>query len=115
MIFRAIIIIAIALILHACATNPTTTYTPSQLRTMIQNGDFPKQGSQTTQTEIIGYRDCLAKVAGIIAAIGSNYPTRTILNTNTARMEKIWTNDGALTVTCSAPDNKLVITNALYL
>jgi hypothetical protein len=96
MIFRIMGIIAMTLILHACATNPTTTttYTPSQLRTMIQNGDFPKQGSQTTKTEIIGYRDCLAKVAAIIAAIGPNYPTRTILNTNAARMEKIWTNDG---------------------
>lgn len=117
MIYKEIIIAIMALLLGACATSSTTTnnYTPSQLRIMVQNGNYPKQGSPTTKSEVIRFSDCLARVSGLISAIGSSYPTRTIVNTNTVRMEKVWTNDGAMTFTCSAADNKLIVTNAPYL
>jgi hypothetical protein len=90
------------------------TYTPVELRKMASAGKFPAQGSPTTKSESLDYAACLAKVESVISAARPNYPTRTIASTNTVRMEKLWTNDAAMTLTCSALDKKITITTALY-
>ena len=63
----------------------------------------------------MGYSACIEKVTAIVISVQPNYPTSTILSTNIARIEKVWTNDAAMTLSCSAADGKLVITTAPYL
>lgn len=91
------------------------TYTPAELRKMVDAGMFPRQGSPTTKAESMNYTTCIAKVESVIASVRPNYPTRTVASTNIMRMEKLWTNDAAMTLTCSAHDGKFVITSAPYL
>ena len=91
------------------------TYTPTQLRRMVQSGNYPKQGSPSTQSQHMDYSACIAKVTAVVSSVQPAYPTSTILSTNIARIEKVWTNDAAMTLSCSAPDGKLVITTAPYL
>ena len=103
------------LTLPSCASiQGGATYTPAQLRSMVQNGNYPKQGSPSTKSERIGYSACVEKIESVVASVSTNYPSRTIVNTKIMRMEKLWTNDAAMTFTCSAADNKLVITSAQY-
>ncbi|MBT9137223.1 MAG: hypothetical protein DDT34_02311 [Firmicutes bacterium] len=103
-----------ALALSAPA-NAQKTYTPAQLQSMVQSGKYPKQGAPSTQTQSIDYVACIAKVESVVASVRPNYPAQTVVSTNLMRMEKVWTNDAAMTLTCSAPDGKLVITSAPYL
>jgi len=91
------------------------TYTPAQLQSMVQSGNYPKQGALSTQTQHIDYVACIAKVEWVVASIGPYYPAKTVVSTNIMRMDKVWTNDAAVTLTCSAPDKKLIITFAPYL
>jgi len=90
------------------------TYTPAQLRSMVQSGNYPAQGNPSTKSESIAYAKCIAKVESVVSSIRPNYPTQTVVSTNLMRMEKLWTNDAAMTLTCSAADNKFVITSAPY-
>jgi len=90
-------------------------YTPAQLRSMAQSGNYPKQGSPSTQTQYMDYSACVSKMLAIVSSVQAEYPTSTIISTNIARIEKVWTNDAAMTFSCSAPDGKLVITTAPYL
>lgn len=91
------------------------TYTPSQLRKMVKMEKYPRQGSVSKQSQSVDYSSCVTKVFSVVGSIGSNYPTRTIASTNNLLIEKVWTNDAAMTFTCSAEDEKLIITSAPYL
>ena len=91
------------------------TYTPAQLRDMVQSGNYPKQGAASTQTKSADYASCIAQIEAIVSSVRPNYPTQTIVSTNLMRTEKVWTNDAAMTLTCSAPEKKLIITMAPYL
>lgn len=110
----ALTLSVIALALSATA-NAQKTYTPAQLQNMVQGGNYPKQGTPSTQTQSIDYVACIAKVESVVVSVQPNYPAQTVVNTNLMRMVKLWTNDAAMTLTCSAPDKKLVITSAPYL
>ena len=90
------------------------TYTPAQLRSMVNSGNYPDQSDPITKTQRMDYADCIAKVESVVASVSPNYPNKTIVSTNLMRMEKLWTNDSAMTLTCSASDKKLVITSAPY-
>jgi len=90
------------------------TYTPSQLRSMVQSGNYPKQGTPTKQTQDVSFLSCVARVESTLDAIKPNYPTAIIVNTRIIYVGKAWIDDGAMTFTCSA-DNKFVITTAPYL
>ncbi|MDA3933824.1 MAG: hypothetical protein PF630_05790 [Gammaproteobacteria bacterium] len=110
----SIAVIVMALI-HAAPASAQKTYTPAQLRSMVQSGNYPEQGSPSTQTKSTDYASCIAQVESVVASVRPNYPSQTVVSTNLMRMEKIWTNDAAMTLTCSAADKKLVITSAPYL
>ncbi len=90
------------------------TYTPEQLRGMVNSKNYPAQGSVTTHTENIGFDMCIAKVESVTSAISENYPVETVVSTNILILKKIWINDAAMTLTCSKPDATLVITKAPY-
>lgn len=102
-------------LLFSTQSNAQKTYTPQQLRNMIKQGKYPQQGKVTTKVEKADYVQCVQVLKQMIASISPEYPSQTVLDTNTGRMEKIWTNDAAVTVTCSAPDKNMVITSAPYL
>jgi hypothetical protein len=111
LIFAAIALVA-TLSLPAYAAK---TYTPQQLRKMVNSGKPPKQGSPTTQTQAMSFGSCVAKVNSVVDSVKDQYPAKIIVQTKIMHMAKVWTNDGAMTLSCSQPDSKLVITNAKYL
>lgn len=98
----------------APATGTKKTYTASQLRQMVDSGAYPKQGEAVTQSAETDFDSCSGKVQALLLSV-ADYPARTVLSTNAARIEKVWTNDGAITLSCSAKDRKLVVTTAPYL
>lgn len=57
---------------------------------------------------------CRASADSIVAAVKPNYPTETIVDTKIVKVLKVWTNDSAITVSCSALDENMVITVAPY-
>lgn len=113
--FAAVCIVA-ALGFTSCASIPkSSVYTPAQLRSMVQSGNYPRQGSPITKSESIGFSACISKIEAVVGSVSPNYPSRTIVNSNAMRMEKLWTNDAAMTFTCSAGDGKLIVTSAPYI
>ena len=106
---------AAGLLISLCApVFAQKTYTPAQLRAMVNGGRYPDQGAASTQTKTMDYAQCIATLESVVGAVQPNYPARTIVSTNVMRVEKVWTNDAAVTVSCSAPDRKLVMTSAPY-
>lgn len=91
------------------------TYTPEQLRRMVASGRYPKQGEIEKTVRTMDYAECIATMETMIGAIKPNYPSVVIVSTNVMRTEKFWTNDGAVTVSCMADGNKLVLIRAPYL
>ena len=91
-------------------------YTPAQLRKMVSAGKPPKQGPvQKEETRKIEFDKCVAMMGSIANAAKPNYPTAMIVNTKVLWIEKVWSNDAAMTLSCSAPDGKALMTSAPYL
>lgn len=106
---------ALLLATLACSSPaPTKTYTPEELRAMVSAGNYPEQQPPETTEKPMTFEVCVATVEQMTAAITENYPVIRVVNTGVMRTEKLWTNDAAMTVTCSAPDEKLLITTAKY-
>jgi hypothetical protein len=91
------------------------TYTPGELRRMISSGNYPAQGSVSKETEAISFTACVSKVKGVVSSVSGQYPANVIVNTGIMYIAKVWTNDAALTLSCSNPDSRLIITIAKYL
>lgn len=105
---------ALGLVLGTAASAEPKSYTPAELRDMVQSGRYPEQGDVATTIVDKDYASCIVTLEGILSAIRPNYPTATIVSTNILRTEKLWTNDGAMTATCDAIRKKLIITRAPY-
>lgn len=90
------------------------TYTPQQLNRMIDTGQYPDQQSPTTQSNRVGFGECVTRVEVIMSQVRDNYPVQTIVDTSLIYTAKLWTNDAAITVSCSNPDSKMVVTQAAY-
>ena len=91
------------------------TYTPAQLRQMVGSGKPPKQGKPMTQRESMSFSSCVAKVDAIVTSVRDNYPAEVVVKTSVMHLAKLWTNDAAMTLTCSATDRLLIITASKYL
>ena len=80
------------------------TYTPNELKAMINNGNYPEQaktgGKSTTRN--LDFGKCIRLISKIFEQVGDYYPTEVIVESSTLRSEKIWTNDGTLLISCSA-------------
>jgi hypothetical protein len=111
-LLRHMIVAGACLAVAACSSYKT--YTADQLRLMVAAGNFPAQSSPRTASEAMDFPTCLAKIASIKRDIGSAYPSREIVSTPTVQMEKVWSRDAALTLTCSALDGKFVWSSAAY-
>lgn len=109
------LIIAMAFIATNASTYAEVTYTPSQLNRMISNGQYPNQGSvNNSQTESMSFADCKMAVKDVMSQIKGSYPVKAIVNTGILYTVKAWTNDGVITASCSAPDKKMILTQAPY-
>nr|DAJ40404.1 MAG TPA: hypothetical protein [Caudoviricetes sp.] len=89
-------------------------YTPSQLKQMINYGDYPQQGEAKSESSRMDFSDCVLKTKVLFSQIAGNYLVSTIVNTSMVYSVKAWVNDAALVVTCSQPDGKRVITQSPY-
>ena len=107
--------ILIGILLASQFAHATKTYSPAQLKKMVNSGKYPAQGSPTTQTVDASFYACNSKVKQVINDIGDNYPIQKIVDTEIIKVTKVWTNDGAITLSCSKLDEKLVITISKYL
>ena len=91
------------------------TYTPSEINRMVDSGQYPEQGPvSNTETKSISFGDCIISVESIMSQIRDHYPVQPIVDTDLVYMVKAWTNDGAITATCSKSDKKMVMTVAPY-
>ncbi len=90
-------------------------YTPEQLNSMVNSGNYPSQDLVKSQTKTASFAECRLSVESVLSAIRDNYPTKILIDTAVLYTEKAWTNNAAMTVSCSKLDNKMVITQANYL
>ncbi|MBK8163757.1 MAG: hypothetical protein IPK65_11645 [Gammaproteobacteria bacterium] len=82
---------------------------------MVKSGNYPPQGKVTdTETQAMSFRACTEQINQIIGSITPEYPVEIIVDTQIMKMIKAWTNDGAITLTCSGPDEKFTFTTAPY-
>lgn len=107
-------VISLSLLLSQAAY-ASKTYTPAQLRKMINAGKPPEQGTPTAKSQPASFSACVTQVNTLIDSVKDQYPTAIIVQTKILHMAKLWTNDGAMTFSCSEPDGKLITTTAKYL
>jgi hypothetical protein len=91
----------------------STTYTAPQLQRMIDAGSPPPQRGASSETRALSFADCVKAIEQVQAAT-ARYPSKTVIDTRTLRVVKIWAADAALTTTCSADDRKMTITTSPY-
>ena len=108
-------VLLIAGVLLAVPAHAQKTYTPEQLRQMIQSGNEPKEGYTKTERLNMSFYDCKVKVQRMNVDVQPNYPTRPIAFDDEIVKIKMWTNDAAMTLTCIKAEGVLVIQTAIYL
>ena len=86
----------------------------AQLRGLIEQGAFPSQGVVSTERVATSFSSCVARVNDVLDSATNQYPRKISVDTSVMYVAKLWTNDSAMTFTCSAPDELLVITSAKY-
>lgn len=93
----------------------STSYTKEQLNSMAASGSYPEQESPVTKSsEFVSFEQCKQDTYSVYSQFSGNYPAKEVVNTGVLYMVKLWTNDGAITVTCSEPDGKKIVTQAAY-
>lgn len=103
-------------ILVAFTTNANSadkSYTKAQLNEMVKSGKYPPQLPPQEKTETIEFPACVAMTRKTVADVRDNYPARIMVDTPILLSAKIWTNDGAIVMTCSK-DGKLVMQQSKY-
>lgn len=95
--------------------NAQKRYTPAQLRTMVDRGDYPTQAAPSNKVESLDFASCKNLVEGMMNDVKANYPVQSIAQSSVVWSKKVWTNDGAVVFTCSKPDQTFVTTTSPYL
>lgn len=109
---KSLLIVSLLLSFGVAAS---TTYTKEQLNSMAASGSYPEQESPVTKSsELVSFDKCRQDTRSVYSQLSGNYPAKEVVNTGVLYMVKLWTNDGAITVTCSEPDGKKVVTQADY-
>ncbi|CNK70210.1 Uncharacterised protein [Yersinia mollaretii] len=108
-------LILVASLFIAFSATASTTYTKEQLNSMDASGQYPEQESPVTKSvEIADFESCKQNAYSIYSQVSGSYPAKEIVNTNILYVVKVWTNDGVITVSCSEPDGKKVVTQSGY-
>lgn len=93
----------------------SNSYTKEQLNSMAASGSYPEQESPITMSsESVPFERCKQDTYSVYSQISGNYPVQEVVNTGVLYMVKIWTNDGAIMVSCSEPDGKKFVTQSSY-
>ena len=101
--------------LVAFGASASTTYTKEQLNDMARKGQYPEQESPVTKgVESVDFAKCKNDAGDIYSQVSGNYPAKELVNSGILYVVKIWTNDGAIMISCSEPDGKKVITQSSY-
>ena len=95
-------------------TSEARSFTPSRLRAMVAAGTFPKEADPTSTSKPMEFESCRQFVQMMMSQVQPTYPVRTIVDTGIVFSRKTWANDGAVMVTCSSPDQKLITTTSPY-
>ncbi|WP_068634691.1 DUF4124 domain-containing protein [Thauera butanivorans] len=90
-------------------------YTRAELMQMVGNGRFPEQGAVSTKVDAMSFDACIVAADAVTKPLRGAYPVITVVNTSVMYTVKLWTNDAAMTITCSAFDGKMIVTTAPYL
>lgn len=108
------LLIVVATVFFCNQSFAAKTYTPSELNKMINSGQYPDQGAVKTTSKPMSFAECRRTVDGIMSQIRDSYPVKPIVDTSILYIVKAWTNNGAMTVNCSGPDKKMILTEAPY-
>ena len=100
--------------LSISAANAGKTYTQSQINEMVNTGNFPEQKLVDTKTHKTSFRACKAAANRMMADIGATYPVEEIVTTRALYMVKMFTNTGTVLITCSKPDETMVLSISDY-
>lgn len=93
----------------------STTYTKEQLNSMDDSGQYPEQESPVTKSvEYVDFDTCKDNARGVYNQVVGNYPAKEVVDSGVLYVVKVWTNDGAILVSCSEPDGKKVVTQSAY-
>lgn len=90
-------------------------FTPAQLRTMVDRGDYPPQAAPSSKVEPLDFTSCKNLVEGMLNDVKANYPVQSIAQSSIVWSKKVWTNDGAVVFTCSKPDQTFITITSPYL
>ncbi|WP_017347152.1 hypothetical protein [Pantoea sp. A4] len=108
-----IIILLIALI--SFGASASTTYTKEQLNDMDAADQLPEQEPPVTKgVEQVDFTTCKSDANNVLNKVADYYPAKEVVNTSALYVVKMWANDGVITVTCSEPDSKKIITQSSY-
>jgi predicted amino acid racemase len=91
------------------------SYTPAELRKMVNAGKYPKQGKPVSESRAMAFPACKSTAKSVIDQVRPNYPSEVIVDTGIMYMAKLWTNTGVVLMACSQLDGKLVTTTSDYL
>ncbi len=90
-------------------------YSKEQLNNMASSGDYPEQEDAVTKSaNPMSFEDCKSGALSMYSQVVGDYPVEIVVDTNILYVLKLWTNDGAIVMSCSGPDQKRVITVAKY-
>lgn len=102
-------------LLIAFSASASTTYTKEQLNSMDASGQYPEQEFPVTKSvEAVDFDSCKENAHSIYSQVSGSYPAKEIVNTGVLYVVKLWTNDGAIIVSCSKPDGKKIVTQSSY-
>ena len=72
----------------------------------------PRESGVESTSQSMDFESCLANITGVATELG--VAPINIVETSVVRMVRFNTTDGSVLVTCSAPDQKMVITKSPY-
>ena len=82
---------------------------------MAASGHYPEQeATGVRSSEYLSFGDCKSSAYGVYIQVADNYPAEIIVDTTVMYVIKVWTNDGAIIVSCSRSDSKKIITQSAY-
>ncbi len=91
------------------------TYTKEQLNRMAASGKYPDQGPiLESQNRRMSFQACKVTAERVMSQLRGSYPVVTAVDTNILYIAKSWANDGVTTVTCSKPDENMLVTRSAY-
>ncbi len=106
---------ALALLAIGSSALAQKTYSPEELKRLVDAKKYPATAAPTTNIELLAYPACLAKIDARLKSGGAALVSRSVVSTNVMRVERIWLKDSAMTLTCLGADKKFITTTAPYL